>query len=221
MLKNINLFKFKKNLNFNNFPNFKLIKFPFSEKKGTDSSTRSEITISKKEDELEISVPLDYQPLYTFGNFGRLPLFNNTKDLGKFSGFIPLHKTNILLFSMYTYFSYGTALFQPSLLLTLYVVNKFFLISSRKEVEILFIALNSDCTTLLVKTFYRDLMLELSETKISAKPTKLGSKSYYELTNEQIRHPLYLNVTDGQVLSNDLFQSMLSGNISKVNFIYS
>ena len=173
----------------------------------------------ENEDELVVEVPMNLQPLYSYGNINQLPLYENLSNLDKLKSFIPAHKTNIFLFSLYTYFSYGTALFQPSLLITLYIVNKFFLVNSRKQLEILSISLSHDGNSLIITNFYSNIKVALGDVKKSQNAIKLGNESYYELKNPLFKIPLYMG-SGGKILNNNLLDNLLSGNYHKVKFEY-
>jgi hypothetical protein len=215
----LNTLKFKENLKssiklFNTLPR----KF-FTE---PNKINEKEIIIennSQNSDEIDIKIPDEFESYYTFGTFKKLALFNNTSDFNKYKLFMPLNKFNIVIFSIYTYMSYGSALFQPSLFITLYTLNKYFLNTIRKEMEIIFIALNEDCKSLTIKTFYAEFLVDLIDTQISEKKIKLSSNTYYEFKNSKINHPLYFKA-DAQILSAELMERILTGEVSKVNLIY-
>lgn len=171
------------------------------------------------EDELVVEVPSTLQPLYSYGNINELPLYENISNFNKFKSFMPAHKTNIFLFSLYTYFSYGTALFQPSLFITLYVINKFFLVNSRKQLEILSISLSQDGTRLIIMNFHSAFKVELGDVKKSQIAHKIGGETFYELKNPMFKIPLYIG-NRGRILNQKLLDQLLSGNYHKVRFEY-
>ncbi len=176
-------------------------------------------TDPENEDELLVEVPANLQPLYSYGNINQLPLYENLSSLSKFKSFIPAHKTNIFLFSLYTYFSYGTALFQPSLLVTLYVINKFFLVNSRKQLEIMSVSLHKDGSSLIIMNFYSEFKIPLGDIKKSLKPIKIGNEIFYELKNPLFKIPLFIGGR-GKILNQKLLDNVFSGNYHKVRFEY-
>jgi hypothetical protein len=207
--------------NFQSLKNCRLFCNSFPIRKFNSKIELSEISINKNEkneEELDIKIPVDLQPYYSFGTLGHLPLFENPKILGKFTSFIPAPKLNITIFTVYTYFSYGTALFQPSLLLTLYTLNKILMGNFGKLTQILLLSLEKNCQKIYIRTLLREHRLEISDTKLTEIPINVGGTKYYELRNKKLNVTLYLS-SEGTLLHNKLIHSILNGNISKVNMI--
>jgi hypothetical protein len=170
-------------------------------------------------DELIIKVPIVLQPLINYGNLNQFQLYENLSSIKYFTSFVPAHKFNFLLFSIYTYFSYGTAVFQPSLLLTLYLMNKFFLVNTRKSSEVLAISLYADGTALLIRTYFGTLKLELGDTKISPDLIKIGNKQFFQLQHTNVKAPLYI-CQQGKYGHYELFTKLMSGKYLKAKFEY-
>lgn len=207
-LVNKNILKYS---NFQSFKNF-----------CTSDQTKQKITIERdsvNQEDIVLNIPQEYKPFYSFGKLPFFVMAENTSVLGKYTHFLPLHKTNILIFSVFTVISYGTAAFQPSLLFTLYALNKYFLNMSRKSQEVISVYLLPDKTTILVRTFFRAFKFELAETTIG-REYKVGKNKYLEIKNLAMKVPLYIDMNNTKFLNSDLFKEMLNGSTSKINFNY-
>jgi hypothetical protein len=203
-----------KKINFTKFNTIKYFKL-FSEK--------SELNFTPNPDndaELLIKVPKDLQDLYSCSNINQLPIFQCYSNFKHFNFFIPAHKFNFILFSIYTCFSYGTPLFQPSLLLTLYILNKLFLTNSRKISEVISISIWNDGTKLFVRSYaYGSFFIEISKVKMSF-AAKLDNEEYYELKIPAVVPPLILDGAKGKFVDKAMVKELLSGKYEKVKFEY-
>jgi hypothetical protein len=211
---------------FKNLKLFKNQKISFSNKKffsdkNNDNKEILDIKISQNKkniEELEITIPRDLQPFYSFGTLGHLPLYENPQILGNFRVFMPAPKINITIFSIYTYLSYGTALFQPSLLLTLFVLNKMFMSNYGKLTQILLLSLEKNCEKLYVKTLMAEYRFNIADTKLNKTPINVGNAKYYELKNKKLKFSLFIS-SNGVLLHKDILHALLNGDNAKVNLI--
>jgi hypothetical protein len=180
-----------------------------------------EIRFNKNENEKEvvdIRVPADLQPLYSFGTLGHLPLYENSQILGSFTSFIPAPKINTLIFGIYTYLSYGTPLFQPSLLLTLYAINKIFLGGFGKMTQVLYIALEQNKEFIYAKTLLSNYRFKIKDVTLNKNPIVLGD-TYYELSINKLNFSLFIS-SKGTILNYELLNVIFDGQTDRVNMIY-
>lgn len=201
-------------LNINSFSQFKINRFSSS---NTDKDNKAELIIGKnpkENSELLIQVPSEYQTVYSFGTISRLPLYENYESFKNFSVFLPLHKGNILIFGVYTALCYGSLAFQPSLLATLYAVQKLFLNNNLKVSEVLSIHLLPDLFTIHVKTFFTNFILDIADTSVGS-VYRVGGSKYYELKNPTLKNSLYVK-DNGKFLNKSLFEELLNGEYEKV-----
>jgi hypothetical protein len=202
-----------------NFKNFSQEKDKKSKsKEDSDNSEVKLIQNTKSLEELDIIVPKDLQPLYSFGTLGHLPLYENPKILGNFTVFLPAPKLNLLIFSTYTYFSYGTIMFQPSLFVTLYVLNKLMMGNFGKITQVLLLSLEKNCEKLYVRTLLAEYRLDLAETKFNKTAIKVGNTNYYEIKNKNLKFSLFIS-SSGVLLNKELLPTLLNGDYAKVNIV--
>lgn len=183
-------------------------------------STKQEITFKpsdKDETVLEITIPEDLQSAYSFSNINKLPIYENFSNSKYYQMFIPLPKTNILILSVCTIMSYSTPFFQPALLLTLYLLKKFFLTTNFKMLDTNAIDLLPDGQSILLKNYYGSTRLDISETQLG-QSFKLGKTTYYELINKFIKTPVYIN-DNGRYINKELFNEMFSGDYETIKFV--
>lgn len=187
----------------------------------SDNKDNNEVKLiqnTKSSEELDIVVPKYLQPFYSFGTLGHLPLYENPKILGNFTVFLPAPKFNLLIFSLYTYFSYGTTMFQPSLLVSLYVFNKLMLGNFGKMTQVLLLSLEKNCEKLYVRTLIAEYRLDLSETKFNKTAVKIGNANYYEIKNNTLKFSLFISST-GTLLNSEILPTLLTGEYAKVNIV--
>jgi len=171
-----------------------------------------------EESELLINVPKNLALNYTMGQLNFFILYENFTTLNKLTSFIPAHKTNILVFTYLTYISYASQMFQPSLCLLFYMINKLFLTNSRQLCEVISLTILPNMKTILVRTILTTYKLELVDSTLEQN-YNVGGEVYHVLKNPTAKHSLYIK-DNARFVHKDLVLMLLSGNYSQARFVY-
>ncbi len=112
----------------------------------------------------------------------------------------------------------GTALFEPSILISLYIMNKSLIVNYAKMSQVLMLALEENCEIVYLRTFFGILRFKLSELELVTKPIKVGQEEFYELKCKPLKANYYLNAK-ADILNLNLLFSLFTGKITKVNML--
>lgn len=188
----------------------------------SESSKQAEtfrtLDIESNGQELIINVPKENETNFSFdADFGKICLYENFRNNSKPSSFIPLPKTNIVLFSTLSYLYYNTIFFQPTLLLALFLLNKHLMLSMRGY-EVIKLYLTEDLERVYLTTYIGSLLIPLGKLHISKRGIYEGI-SFYELkVNKGFK--VYL-MANGTFLNKELVEELFTGEYSrcKLNFL--
>jgi hypothetical protein len=198
---------------------FNILKFVtrnFSSEKKEDN-----ITIEVNEDnssQLDLTIPEDLQPFYSFGSCQMLYLYENSEVLTKFRTFTPAPKFTVASFFIYAFYSFGTSTFVPSILISYYLLNKSILITYPKMTQVLLLALEENCELVYLRTYYGIYRFKISELELVTNPIKVGNEEFFEMKIKSIKLNCYLNAK-ANFLNFNLLSSLFTGKITKVNML--
>lgn len=170
-----------------------------------------------KKNQLDVIIPSSLQPYYSFGIINTLPLYENSKLFGKFYHYIPFHKLTTIIFIYSTIKAYGTILFQPNLLVTLFLANKFLVCNSPKYTHIFLLTLEENCEKIYLRTVNSAYTIYINDLVFEEKPIQTFDETFYELKTN--KGSFYLS-EKGTYLNFQLLKMVLSGKYEKVNFQY-
>ena len=211
----------KESLLFNYNTPYKLFSSKTSKIDLNNNKQEENITLEtnvNEENELLIKIPPHLSQNYTLGQLSFFMLYENYTTLNKLTKFIPAPKTNILIFSYLTYMSYASNMFQPSLCILFYMINKINLCNNRINSEILSISILPNMSTILVRTVANTFSLEMGDISMDT-DIKIGS-DIYNVIKVNSNTNLYFKVNGTRYVHNELVMTLLSGKYTNAKFVY-
>lgn len=135
------------------------------------------------------------------------PIYISTRKINK--DYMPLHKTNILISLIGAYLSYGGSLFQPTLLLSGFLIYKYFLFRHRINTYVRYIALHpTDGETVKIETNFMESYFLIKDIKIQ-EHVDIDGRGYYILSTKFSNRFFVEKSMD--ILNTKLFEELFSG----------